>query len=100
MLLRKNDENESPVGEFCSGCDNCFAADGAKLSVNGLYSIVEVDWSRSNVRTLQDVQKNHREKTREGRQRKLLIKRASTRQHVKMLKRVGAIQNMWNKRLM
>ena len=100
-----------------------FAADamrilnGARLSVNGLYLIVGVDWLIAadinfssttalrladleglpsnntmgpvNSRPLQDVRMNHREGNREKRPGRFLMTRAPLGQHVKLFKQVG-----------
>ena len=96
-----------------------FAADaikmlnGARLSVNGLYSIAGVDWliadginalrfanleglpsnntrSPVNAKFLQDVKMNHGEGNREERPGRFLTTRAPIGQHVKMFKQVRA----------
>ena len=97
-----------------------FAADavrmliGARLSVNGLYSIAGVDWlivaginfsstnaskladleglpsNNTSARPLQDVRMNHSEGNREERQGRFLTTRAPIGQHVKMFKQVRA----------
>ena len=92
--------------------------DGARLSVNGLYSITVVDWliaaginfsSTSalrfvdleglssnntmgpvNARPLQDVKLNHDEGNREERPRRFLTTRAPIGQHVKLFRQTKA----------
>ena len=97
-----------------------FAADavrmliGARLSVNGLYSIAGVDWlivaginfsstnaskladleglpsNNTSARPLQDVRMNHSEGNREERPGRFLTTRAPIGHHVKMFKQVRA----------
>ena len=105
-----------------------FAADdmrmlnGARLSVNGLYSITGVDWLIAaginfssttaltfavleglpsnntmgpvNARPLQDVKLNHDERNRKERPRRFLTTRAPVGQHVKMFRQIKAPPDM------